>query len=262
MGCAGAPSHVEFDVVFREKVSLGMRLSQDLHVLSFVEGSAAEGRGVKAGDQLVAVNTESLVGGAQGERKTANGLVTGLAKLSVVLKTMSWPRRFKFRRIVQNTDAAVSNSGAKLGMQHPAPSTGTKPDTYSISAAGERSASGARDANPGDESNASLLRVLDAELGLIAEMEFLNALFGSWGSASDACPPFHVALTEPAHACSALTEPSSAQVRGKIAVVRRGSCSFLSKAWQAYENGAVGVVIVNSRDELVAISAPGKEDNA
>ena len=43
---AGTRSHVEYDVVFREKVSLGMRLSQDLRVLSFVDGSAAEARGV------------------------------------------------------------------------------------------------------------------------------------------------------------------------------------------------------------------------
>ena len=49
---------------------------------------------------------------------------------------------------------------------------------------------------------------------------------------------------EPIGACGPLSNPE--QVRGAIALVQRGICTFLEKAQQAFDAGAVGVVIMNN----------------
>ena len=48
LGCAGTHRYAEYDLVFREKASLGMQLSQDLRVLSFAARSVAQVRGGQA----------------------------------------------------------------------------------------------------------------------------------------------------------------------------------------------------------------------
>ncbi len=59
--------------------------------------------------------------------------------------------------------------------------------------------------------------------------------------------------------CEALTNATA--LEGKIAVVDRGTCQFGYKALQAQRAGAVGVIICNSEDALVALGAgtDGKE---
>jgi extracellular elastinolytic metalloproteinase len=51
-------------------------------------------------------------------------------------------------------------------------------------------------------------------------------------------------LSTPANGCSALTNPSA--VAGKIAVIDRGTCTFVTKVKNAQNAGAIGVVIVNN----------------
>ena len=109
-----------------------------------------------------------------------------------------------------------------------------------------------------DDPSANTLLILDADIGLVARIRYSEALFGAWGNTSGSCRPYYLAFAEPNHACAALTVSSSVQMRGKIAVVKRGSCSFLSKAWQVFQNGAVGVLVLNSDNTLVAMPAESK----
>ncbi|MCC6769289.1 MAG: M36 family metallopeptidase [Bacteroidia bacterium] len=51
-------------------------------------------------------------------------------------------------------------------------------------------------------------------------------------------------LTSPADGCAALT--NSAAVAGKIVVIDRGSCTFVTKVKNAQNAGAIGVIIVNN----------------
>ena len=109
--CASSHGFTEFNIMVREKVSLGMHLSQDLHVLSFATRSIAEVRGVKAGDRLIAVNDNKLLDGEASDI-TSNARSSGLSRLSSILRTLAWPRTFTFRRIVQGgaTEPIASSS--------------------------------------------------------------------------------------------------------------------------------------------------------
>ena len=50
---------------------------------------------------------------------------------------------------------------------------------------------------------------------------------------------------EPSDGCTAYTAENAAAVKGNIAVIRRGACSFVRKINLAQDNGAIGVVLVN-----------------
>eukprot|EP00878_Enallax_costatus_P019616 GHUV01020699.1.p1 GENE.GHUV01020699.1~~GHUV01020699.1.p1 ORF type:complete len:1177 (+),score=371.08 GHUV01020699.1:336-3866(+) len=72
-------------------------------------------------------------------------------------------------------------------------------------------------------------------------------------SALPAAAPLVMAI--PSHACGTKLQ-NAAMVRGAIAVILRGGCSFLDKAMAAEAAGAVGVVILNTigRRELITMS--------
>ncbi len=59
---------------------------------------------------------------------------------------------------------------------------------------------------------------------------------------------------QPLAACDELS--NAAQLRGKIAVVQRGNCSFIAKVMHAEAAGAIGVVVVNNRgnNELIRMA--------
>ncbi|WP_319937473.1 M36 family metallopeptidase [Neolewinella maritima] len=56
----------------------------------------------------------------------------------------------------------------------------------------------------------------------------------------------------PTLGCSALVNPE--EVRGKIALIDRGSCTFQQKAFNAETAGAVGVVICNPNNNLITMA--------
>lgn len=60
--------------------------------------------------------------------------------------------------------------------------------------------------------------------------------------------PGLVAAAEPALACGPLTNPAS--VAGKIALIDRGTCTFVVKVKNAQNAGAIGVIIANSEDSV------------
>ena len=63
--------------------------------------------------------------------------------------------------------------------------------------------------------------------------------------------------TDPNDACEAIT--NAADIDGKIAVVRRGSCNFTVKVLAAQEAGAIGVILVNNNtDPIINL---GGDDN-
>ena len=78
------------------------------------------------------------------------------------------------------------------------------------------------------------------------EMRFMWAGFGD-RSASLADVP--AVLCDPDLADGALTNAD--QVKGSMAVVRRGANSFVEKAKRAQDAGAVGLIIINNADELL-----------
>lgn len=54
-------------------------------------------------------------------------------------------------------------------------------------------------------------------------------------------------LSEPNDACTALK--NSYDIKGKIALVERGECSFLTKVIQAEEAGAIGAIITDTHSQ-------------
>lgn len=60
--------------------------------------------------------------------------------------------------------------------------------------------------------------------------------------------------TQPTLGCTTYIDAN--QVRGKIAMIDRGICEFGEKAYKAQMNGAIGVIIVNNEERLLAM-APG-----
>ena len=102
------------------------------------------------------------------------------------------------------------------------------------------------------------LRVFDIDQGLLGTVPFQPAKFGTWTSAS-LCVPHRVAFAAPVHACTALDAMARDQLRGKIAVVQRGSCSFLAKAWQVFLNGAVGIIVINNEENVLAMPSESEQ---
>jgi hypothetical protein len=74
--------------------SLGLKLSQELQILGFAPRSPAQARGVKTGDILIKVNEEDLE--AQGPK--------GLSKLTTLMRTLPFPRTFRFKRVGAGTN--------------------------------------------------------------------------------------------------------------------------------------------------------------
>jgi hypothetical protein len=76
------------------------------------------------------------------------------------------------------------------------------------------------------------------------EYEFLTAMFGAPVNTKQ----MSYAFGEPVEGCSEFT--NAADVKGKVAVLRRGACMFANKAHHAQAAGAAGVVIVNTENGL------------
>jgi hypothetical protein len=102
------------------------------------------------------------------------------------------------------------------------------------------------------------LRVFDIDQGLLGEANFLPAEFGSWSQSL--CKPHLIEFAIPINACTALEISTKERLKGKILVVHRGSCSFLAKAWQVFLNGAIGLIIVNNKENL--INMPSESEDA
>ena len=66
-------------------------------------------------------------------------------------------------------------------------------------------------------------------------------------------PILDVVLCEPEKADADLL--NAVQLRGKVAVARRGGCSFVEKTKRAIAAGALALVIVNTEDRLFTPSA-------
>ncbi len=52
--------------------------------------------------------------------------------------------------------------------------------------------------------------------------------------------------------CTALT--NAADISGKIAIIRRGTCNFGLKAKAAFNAGAIGIIVINNLDESISMS--------
>eukprot|EP00937_MAST-01D_sp_MAST-1D-sp2_P004856 g4856.t1 len=84
----------------------------------------------------------------------------------------------------------------------------------------------------------------------VASFPFVKAKFGG----ELHCDPRPLALPVPASGCGEVQ--NDAEVRGRVAVVRRGGCFFAEKARNMQEAQAAGVVVVNSEGSaLVAMPA-------
>ena len=92
-------SDLYYEEIFQSNTkSLGLKLSQNLHILGFATSSPAQARGVKSGDILIKVNQIDLQ--ASGPK--------GLSKLSSLMHSLDWPRTFYFKRIGAGTDDSNS----------------------------------------------------------------------------------------------------------------------------------------------------------
>jgi hypothetical protein len=74
-------------------------------------------------------------------------------------------------------------------------------------------------------------------------------------SAQDEVADLEVVLCAPAEADTDLVNEE--QLRGTLAVARRGGCSFQEKTERVERAGARGLVIVNTVDDLFTADAPG-----
>ena len=100
---ANGVSDLHYEETFQSHTkSLGLKLSQHLHILGFATSSLAQARGVKTGDILVGVNDENLE--AEGPK--------GLSKLSALMQTLPWPRTFRFKRVGEGIDDDESDQSS------------------------------------------------------------------------------------------------------------------------------------------------------
>ena len=97
------------------------------------------------------------------------------------------------------------------------------------------------------------LRLLDVDLGYVETINILPADFGVWD-----CTPQLVEFVD-GDACAALGEDVKRKIKGKIAVIRRGGCSFLAKGWMVALQGARGAIIVNQEESVVKMPPDSKE---
>lgn len=89
------------------------------------------------------------------------------------------------------------------------------------------------------------------------EVEFMWAGFGNRGGSLVA--DVAAQLCDPERADADLT--NSEQLKGKIAVVKRGATSFVDKAQRAEKAGSIAVIIVNSDDTLVKAGGDDSKSN-
>lgn len=102
---------------------------------------------------------------------------------------------------------------------------------------------------------ATLLNV-DSPAAVAGEYDFIgNASFGV--PATSANMTGDVVAGSPVDACAPLT--NAAAVAGKIAIVRRGTCTFTAKAKNAQLAGAVGVIIANNAPGTGPIGLGGSD---
>ena len=70
-------------------------------------------------------------------------------------------------------------------------------------------------------------------------------------------PPAASESEDPSDGCTAYTAESAAAVKGNVALIRRGVCSFVTKINLAQDNGAIGVVIINNAPDGGAVNGGG-----
>ena len=63
------------------------------------------------------------------------------------------------------------------------------------------------------------------------------------------------------YACEDLNDVQAGSIRGKIWMIKRGKCDFVSKARRAMKYGATGLLIVNSDDNIFHMSIGSEIDN-
>ncbi|MEM4204402.1 MAG: S8 family serine peptidase, partial [Candidatus Methanomethylicaceae archaeon] len=140
-----------------------------------------------------------------------------------------------------DASAVASNNAALAGVIVVA-SAGNSGDVYYITGApgvAQRAISVASSQNPG---------------AVLAAFDVTNSsdssLIGTYMAGTAAFGPQtynvtgEVVVAQPYRACSALTNASA--IAGKIALIERGDCAFVTKVQNAQDAGAIGVLIVNN----------------
>ena len=198
----------EFDAIFREQ-TLGLELSQELFVTGFGKKGATSKGNVHVGDRIVAVNGRSLEG------------LSGAAASSLI-RSAQIPRTLRFRSTVRNAD--------RIMVEIP---------------------------DPAIIETKEHVQVLTAK-GVAARLPFATSLFGPTKSVNvggtgqfemppatgfDWCDPHEIAFADPRDACGAFKNEEL--LRGKVVVVHRGTCSFVTKAWLLQAAGAKAMVLIN-----------------
>ncbi len=100
-------------------------------------------------------------------------------------------------------------------------------------------------------SRVPLLNVTSPAPGVAGTYEYSLAAFGPAPTNPGKLGPLAIAGEL---ACAPLSPAAAAAVKGKVALIDRGSCTFVSKAKVAQDAGAIGVVIANN---VAGAGAPG-----
>lgn len=225
--------NVEFDVVFHQP-TLGLELSPELVVIGFAKKSTTAHANVHVGDKIVAVNGQSLEG------------MPGIAA-SRIIKSAVTPRKLTFRSTVKGLSRVIVDeedlSASIEKRDHVQVLSGT------AAILDNREEKGEKTDDP--EKYAPIT-------GVVGRLPFASALFGPTktidigGKGSFAmepaknfswCKPYQLAFAEPRDACGALRNEK--HVFNKVVIVHRGTCSFVTKAWQLQASGAIAMIVIN-----------------
>ena len=225
--------NVEFDVVFHQP-TLGLELSPELVVIGFAKKSTTAHANVHVGDKIVAVNGQSLEG------------MPGIAA-SRLIKLAATPRKLTFRSTVKGLSRVIVDeedlSASIEKRDHVQILSGT------AAVLGDREEKGAQTDGPDTDTFTR---------GIVGRLPFASALFGPTktidigGKGSFAmdpaknfswCKPYQLAFAEPRDACGALRNEKD--VFNKVVIVHRGTCSFVTKAWQLQASGAIAMIVIN-----------------
>ena len=95
----------------------------------------------------------------------------------------------------------------------------------------------------------------DDESGRDYDIGLEAIIGGSWTELTNDNTPLDIVVVKPPHADTKITNED--EVRGKVALVYRGKCSFVNKAHHVQNAGAIAMICVNSDNTNLTITNNG-----
>ena len=217
----------DFDVTFRSKGPLGISLRDNMEVSAVVSGGAAsKSKKIAVGDILLSVNGK----GARSKSMDA-------AKAAQMISSATYPMVLRFRPASgANEDEIRMRLKAIVAEE-------VHEDHYE------------KDEQPSE----AFIKVLEPGIMAGKSWSGIPALFGStFGSSGSSCESASLVAADDEKACKTFKKPKSFY-EGKVVVVKRGRCTFVTKALAVQKLGAAGMIVISDAKPVVEMPSGAGE---